>query len=235
MRTLLISASAIALAACGAPTASTPTPEAPAVADATAGPAEPVAEVEYPDAGTYLMDPDHTSVTWTVKHLGLSNYTARFDDIDIQLVLNPEDIALSSLSASIDPKSVDVVYKGNYLEHHADTGFTSWKDDLSQSERWFNANVFPAITFTATNITKTGPDTADVTGDMTLKGVTRPVTLNVKYNGVVNFPNAPDSDRVGFSATTTIKRSDFGFDTMAAFVGDEVHVMIEAEFNEATE
>jgi len=65
--------------------------------------------------------------------------------------------------------------------------------------------------------------------------VTRPVTLDVTYNGVANFPWAPDVDKIGFSATTTIKRSDFGQTTLAPNIGDEVEIIIETEFDLATE
>jgi len=228
MRTILISASAAILAACGAATGAGPAAPETAETAFTAGPAE----VELPDAGAYQMDPDHTSVTWTVKHLGLSNYTGRFTGIDIQLTLDPADVSKSTLSATIRPDSVDPYYVSDYTETHPDSGFGSWQEDLAFAERWFNARAFPEIRFVATEIEQTGPDTAKITGDLTLKGVTRPVTLDAKYGGVVNFPDAPETDRIGFSASTVIKRSEFGFDTLAAFVGDEVNVYIESEFTE---
>lgn len=233
MRKFLVSVSALALAACGAPAASGPAP-ADAAPEAAAAVTTNDPEIKLPQAGTYEMDPTHTSVTWTVKHLGLSNYTARFDNVDIKLTLDPENIAASTLRATIDPKSVDVNYPADYVSSHPDTGFSSWQQDLAEAERWFNANMFPQITFVATKIEQTGPDTAKITGDLTLKGVTKPVTLDAKYNGVVNFPNAPETDRIGFSASTIIKRSDFGFTTMDAFIGDEVAIYIESEFTEVT-
>ncbi|MEZ5968680.1 MAG: YceI family protein [Hyphomonas sp.] len=240
MRYSLISASVLVLAACGAPTATDAAPETPAAApvaaEATAGPDAPApVDVKYPKAGTYQSDPTHTSVTWTVKHLGLSDYTSRFDVTDAKLVLNPDDVALSTLNVTIDPNSIDPYYPADYKAALPDSGFDSWQDDLAHSERWFNANAFPKITYVSTGVEKTGPDTATVIGDLTLLGVTRPITLDVKYNGVMNFPNAPDVDRIGFSATATLKRSDFGMSAVSAFVGDDVNIMIETELTEVTE
>ena len=239
MRYSLISATVLSLAACGAPSATGPAPEpaaaAPVTAEPTAGPETQAAEVKYPEAGTYQSDPDHTSVTWTVGHLGLSNYTCRFDVTDAKLVLNPEDVSQSTLNVTIDPKSIDPYYPGDYKASLPDSSFENWQDDLANSERWFNSNAFPQIAYVSTGVEKTGPDTATVTGNLTLLGVTRPVTLDVKYNGVVNFPNAPDVDRIGFSATATLKRSDFGMTAVSAFVGYDVNIMIEIELTDVTE
>ena len=229
MRTILFTVSALALAACGAATSGAAAPET-TIAEATAGP-----EVELPHAGVYAMDPEHTSVTFTVKHLGLSNYTVRFTGIGIDLTLDPADVSKSTLSATIDPASVDPYFLGDYTASHPQTGFQSWQQDLAESQNWFNATAFPEITYTATNIEQTGPDTAKITGDLTLLGVTRPVVLDAKYNGKANFPSAPDTDRIGFSATTVLKRSDFGMTAAQAFIGDEVSVYIESELTEVTE
>ncbi|MCA8902339.1 MAG: YceI family protein [Hyphomonas sp.] len=254
MRHLILPVSALFLVACSeaAPTAAAP--EAPAAETADAAPPEaevpaaaqeseaPAAaeapapvEIDYPEAGRYQVDPNHAAITWSVNHLGLSDYEVGFNTFTIDLTLDPENPAQSAVNVSIDPKSVNPNYPGDYQVSHPSTGFTTWKDDLGQSNNWFNANAFPEITFASTEVDQTGPDTAKVTGDLTLLGVTKPVTLDVKYNGVVNFPNAPEMDRIGFSASTMIKRSDFGMTAMQAFVGDDVSIRIEAELNEVME
>ncbi|WP_430404586.1 YceI family protein [Hyphomonas sp.] len=235
MRLILASASALALVACGAPTAPASSAEAaPAVPAAApeAAPADAAVEVTYGKAATYKLDPTHASLIWRVKHLGLSNYTARFTNFDATLVFNPDDAAATSLTARIDPASVETDYSGDYKAGHADSGFESWNEHLGQSGDYFNASAFPEITFTSTAIIKTGPDTGTVTGDLTFLGVTKPVTLDVKYNGVAQFPWAPEADNIGFSATTTLTRSDFGLTAGTPYVGDEVEVIIEAEFGE---
>lgn len=231
MRLVLASVSALALVACGAPAAPASSAETnPVAAEAT--PAEPVAEVIYGKTATYTLDPTHASVIWRVKHFGLSHYTARFTTFDATLVFNPDDASATSLTARIDPASVETDYNGDYKSGHADSGFESWNEHLARSGNYFNAGAFPDITFTSTAITPTGADTGTVTGDLTFLGVTKPVSLDVRYNGVAQFPWAPEADNIGFSATTTLTRSDFGLSAGTPYVGDEVEVIIEAEFGE---
>jgi len=232
MRLFLISASVLAMAAC------TPATDAPA--SDTAAPAEevvateaaPVAEVAYGAAATYEADPYHTSVTWRVKHLGLSNYTARFKTVAATLAFNPDDLAANSVEVTIDPLSVETDFSGDYKGTHADSPFASWNDDLGKNPTWFNATAHPQITFKSTSATQTSPTTGTVTGDLTFLGVTKPVTLDVTYNGVAQLPWTPDQDRIGFSAKTTLKRSDFGMTGNLEFIGDDVDVIIETEFLE---
>ncbi len=240
MRLALASVSALALVACGAPSAPAETTETPAeatpVAAPEAAPAEaPAAEVKYGKTATYKLDITHASLIWRVKHLGLSNYTARFTDFDATLQFNPDDASATSLTATINPASVETDYMGDYKAGHADSGFESWNEHLAKSDQYFNASAFPQITFSTTAVAATGPDTGTVTGDLTFLGVTKPVTLDVTYNGVANFPWAPEEDHIGFSATTTLTRSDFGLTAGTPYVGDEVEVIIEAEFGEVAE
>ena len=234
MRTLLISAAAIALAACGSPSAPAATDtasETPAAtaettpAEATAGPAE--ADVTYGPAGTYALDLTHSSLTWKVSHFGLSNYTGRFTDFDATLVMDPENTSATSLTVTIDPTSVETDYPADYKASHADSGYETWNEDLSRDPKWLNSDAFGEITFTATEITKVSANTGKVTGDLTFLGVTKPVTLDVTYNGAAEMFG---SQKVGFSATTTLKRSDFGEAAYAPNIGDEVEIIIETEF-----
>ena len=226
MKLLLISASALVLAAC------TPAAETPA-ADAAPGAAEvaePVEEVALGAAGTYKADPWHTSVTWRVKHLGLSNYTARFKVVDATLLFDPADLAANSVEVTIDPLTVETDFGGDYKGTHPDSPYAGFNEQLAKSPDFFNAGEFPQIKFKSTGVTQTDTATGTVTGDLTFRGVTLPVTLDVTYNGMVQLPWTPGQDRIGFSATTTLKRSDFGMDGNLEFIGDEIDIVIETEF-----
>ncbi len=231
MRLFLISASALILAAC-APAAEAPAATEAAPAEAAATEAAPAAEVAYGKAATYKIDPTHASITWRVNHFGLSNYTARFKNFDATLTFNPADVAANAVEATIDPASVETDYPGDYKAGHADSPYASWNEDLAKNPQWFNATAHPLITFKSTAATQTSPTTGTLTGDLTFLGVTKPVTLDVTYNGVAQMPWAPDQDKIGFSAKTTLKRSDFGMAAYIPNIADDVEVVIEAEFAE---
>lgn len=233
MRLFLICASALVLAACTPASAPAASPESAApAAEAATTEAAPAAEVAYGKAATYKIDPTHASITWRVNHFGLAKYTARFKSFDATLSFNPADIAANAVDVTIDPLSVETDYPGDYKAGHADSGFASWNEDLAKNAQWFNAGAHPQISFRSTSATQASPATGTVTGDLTFLGVTKPVTLDVTYNGVARMPWAPDQDKIGFSATTTLKRSDFGMGAYIPNIADEVEVMIEAEFAE---
>jgi polyisoprenoid-binding protein YceI len=192
---------------------------APAVA-ATA------AAAPQPPAGAYTMDKAHTSVTFRVNHLGFSHYTARFSKVDGKLRFDPAAPASMAVEATIDPTSLEL-----------NTPPPGFHDQL-MGKPWFDAAAFPAITYRSTKVEVTGANTARVTGDFTLHGVTKPVVLEVTYNGGYP-PNSfdPGGARVGFSAHGVFKRSAFGMgagipapgSTMG--VSDDVEVAIETEFS----
>jgi polyisoprenoid-binding protein YceI len=177
-----------------------------------------------PPAGAYAIDKAHTSVTFRVSHLGFSRYTARFANVDGKLKFDPAAPASMAVAATIDPRSLAL--------NSPPAGF----HDQLMGKNFFEAAKYPAITFRSTKVAVTGPNTAKVTGDFTLHGVTKPVILDVTYNG--GWPaNAMDGARIGFSAHGSIKRSAFGmgFGVPAPGsnlgVGDDVEVMIETEFS----
>jgi polyisoprenoid-binding protein YceI len=111
------------------------------------------------------------------------------------------------------------------IQTHVDSLDDTLRDDV------FDAKKFPAATFVSTSITKTGDNTGTVTGNLTLNGITRPVSLNVTFNGGRNSPIPFQPYRIGFDATATIHRADFGLDGMfwSGLVGDDVNLMIESE------
>ena len=171
-------------------------------------------------AGTYVADRTHTNVLWTVSHFGTSNYIGRFSDIEATLVLDPTDPTKSKLTATIDPKSVDTNYPADDKDFNAEIS----------GEMFFDAAKFDTIKFVSTKIETTGNDTGKVTGDLTFHGVTKPVTLDVKMNAALNPHPMTQKPVVGFSATGTIKRSDFGVTALVGPVGDDVKLTIETEF-----
>lgn len=173
-------------------------------------------------SGTYQLDPAHASLVWKIKHLGLSRYTARFNKFDATITLDAENPTGSEVTATIDPSSVDT-----------DFPFADQKDFNAEltGEQWFNIAEFPEITFQSTELELTGDSVGTMTGDLTFLGVTRPVTLDVTLNGQLEKHPFAGGPAIGFSATSTFKRTDFGFETMLGpIVGDEVTIQIEAEF-----
>jgi polyisoprenoid-binding protein YceI len=224
MRSILLPVAALlAVAACSPQPAADKKAEAPAVAAPTATtPKPPKADIP---AGDYTLDKHHSTVVLRVSHLGFSNYTAAFAEFDAKLRFDQNNASASTLEATINPMSLTVPSPPD--------GFLA---ELTGNQ-WLNTATYPAITFKSTKVETTGADTGKVTGDLTLHGVTKPVVLDVVYNG--GYPGHPmdPNARVGFSAKGVFKRSDFGIaygvpapgTTMG--VSDEVQVTIEAEFS----
>lgn len=173
-------------------------------------------------SGTYALDPTHASVTWKVSHMGLSNYTARFTKFDATLLLDAAQPENSTLTVTIDPKSVRTDFPFPEKEDF---------DAKIAGEDFFDAGQYPEIRFVSTRMERLGPNTGKVYGDLTFHGVTRPIVMDVKLNGAKKHPMR-GVGAVGVSATTTFNRSDFGVKNLVPMVGDEVTVLIEAEFLE---
>ena len=164
-------------------------------------------------AGEYKLDKTHASVTLKLAHMGLSHYTLRFTGIDAVLNFDSAHPVLSKLDVTIDPKSVDT--------HDV-------KFDEEIASQFLDADKYPAIKFVAKSAKLTSKTTGEVTGDLTFHGVTKPQTLKVTFNG--GLKGMRGEQRLGFSAVTVVKRSDFGADRYVALVGDEVSLLIETEF-----
>lgn len=200
-------------------------PEASAwVSAARVSATAPAPSIEKIPAGDYKLDPAHSTFMFKVAHLGFSNFTAWFDTFSAELKLDPANPAAATLTATVDPASLTV--------HAPPAGF---QDEL-RGEQYVDAKQFPQITFKSTEIKMTGPNTADVTGDLTLHGVTKPVTLSMTYNGGYEGHVYEPRARIGFSAHGVFKRSDFGIgggvpkEGSNMGVSDEVTVVIESEF-----
>lgn len=167
--------------------------------------------------GTYAVDPKHAQVIFMVKHMGLSTFYGRFGKVSGTLVVDPEAPEQSTLDAQIDMTAID-------------THVPELDKELEDSV--FDSAKFPTATFKATKIAVTGDNTGTVTGDLTIKGITKPITLNVTFNGGRSSPIPIEPYRLGFDATGTIHRADFGLTgyIWGGFVGDDVTIAIEAEF-----
>ncbi len=173
-------------------------------------------------SGHYQMDKAHASLTWKVQHLGLAYYTARFTDFDIDLTFDAANPEKSTVSATINPAQVRTDYP--YPEED------DFDTVLATDAKWFNSTAFPKITFTATDLTLTGDNTGTMAGDLTFLGVTKPITLAVTLSGSQEKRPFTGVPALGFSATTTLKRSEWGLKTFLPLIGDDVQIIIEVEF-----
>jgi polyisoprenoid-binding protein YceI len=201
---------ALLLLACS-PAVQAPAPEAPAV-------------VSDAPAGEYRLDRSHADLTFRVSHIGFSMYTGRLSDFDATLHFDPANPETMSLDASVNVNSLALPAPPE--------GFLA----EMLGPQWFDAAQFPTMTFRSTAVELTGANTARVTGDLTLRGVTKPVVLDVTFNGgYAGHPMDPNG-RIGFSARGSLRRSAFGMgygvppegSTMG--VGDDVEIVIETEF-----
>lgn len=164
-------------------------------------------------AGTWVSDPAHTSVTARVRHMGVSNYVVRFNAVEANLTYDPAQPEQAQVTATIQAASLDV--GADYSRRFAD--------------QFLDASHNPVITFVATGLHRTGPNTGTMTGNLTLRGVTHPATFDVTFIGV--GPGLiPLTTRAGFTAVGTIRRSDFGSGFLQTIVGDDVTITIEVEF-----
>lgn len=173
-------------------------------------------------SGIYDLDPTHASITWKVDHLGLSKYTARFTKFTSKIKYDNTDPMNSQVIAEIDPTSIETDYPA--------TEEKDFNKKLIEDTSWFNSNKFPTIKFRSTGLEKTSETTADLTGDLTFLGVKKPITLNVTFNKALGNHPFKNKPAFGFSATGTLKRSDFGMDTYLPNIGDDVEIIIEAEY-----
>lgn len=166
------------------------------------------------DVETYSFDKAHTQIFFGVSHLGFSTSHGKFLDFDGSLTLDRTDLSKSAVDVTINTAGVNMDDQ-------------KWNDHLKNPD-FFNVEKFPAMTFKSTAVKVTGENTAEVTGDLTLLGVTKPVTLNVTHNK--SDKHAFSGKYVaGFSAKGTVKRSEFGMNYGLPMVGDDIEISIEVE------
>ena len=163
---------------------------------------------------TYKLDPNHTMVIAQWNHFGFSNPYANFGDVDGTLVYDADDVSASSVEVTLPL-----------------TGMDSFSDDFDKhllSADFFDIAKFPAATFKSTKVEAAGEGKLKVTGDLTIKDITRPVVLDVTLNKAADHPMTK-RPAIGFDATATIKRSDFDVAMYVPNVGDEVKLRITTE------
>ncbi|MEQ1752670.1 MAG: YceI family protein [Micropepsaceae bacterium] len=166
--------------------------------------------------GVYRVDPKHASVVFCIRHMDISNYCGRFSGVTGKINFNGSQPEKSSASIELDVASVNTP-----------------TDSLSAELRraFFETDKFPKASFVSTSIKLTGKSTAEITGDLTLHGVTRPATLVTTFNGGLQHP-LENAYAIGFSAATKLDIADFNFPDVdwKIFIADDVSLKIEAEF-----
>lgn len=184
----------------------------PALAQSDVGPGS--ADSAKVAAGTYAVDPLHTQALFTVKHFGFSIYTGQFTQPTGTLVLDPKNPSADKVDISF-PTDKAVTTIAHLNEHLA-------------SDQFLDSAKFPAAHFVSTKVTIKGSK-ATIAGDLTLHGVTRPIVLDARFIGGGTNP-MNKKVTIGFQATTTLKRSDFGVTYLTAVVSDSVPLTINAAF-----
>ena len=198
---LLLGAPALAFAQAAAPAGPPPAYKPP--------PKDPMAA----PAGTYMVDTNHSSIEARINHFGYSYSTLRFGVTQATLDWNPANPAAIKLNVTVAAKP-----EVSPIQYRADLA----------GPAVFNVAMFPTITFISTSVKKTGPTTADVEGNLTLLGVTKPEVIHAELVGAGKSPQGKPT--VGFTGTMKIMRSDFGLKFLLGPIGDEVNFVLDGEF-----
>ncbi len=168
---------------------------------------------------TYTLDPGHTMVLFSWNHFGFSNPTANLGQVEGTLVYDEKDPSKATVEATLPLSGLD--------------SFVPKLDEHLKSADFLDAAKYPNVTFKSTKVTPAGKGKLKVVGDLTVHGVTKPVTLDVTLNKIGPHPMMK-VQTVGFDATTTIKRSDFGVGAYVPNVSDEIKVRITTEAHDAS-
>nr|WP_298153027.1 YceI family protein [uncultured Pseudoxanthomonas sp.] len=163
---------------------------------------------------TYKLDPGHTNVLASWNHFGYSNPSINFGQADGTLVYDADKVSASSVQVTLPLTGLSALADQFY--------------DHLTSDKWFDAAKYPTATFKSTKVEAAGEGKLKVTGDLTIKGVTQPVVLDVTLNKAGEHP-MKKVPAIGFDATATVKRSDFGLGAYAPMVSDEVSLKITTE------
>ena len=183
-------------------------------------PAHAQTDVSKLPSGNYPVDLSHASVVWKVSHFGLSTYVGRFTDFAADLKLDSEDFTKSGVNVDIKVDSIATAYPWTDKEDF----------DKKLSAEWFKSAEHPSITFVSTNVGPLNSTTTQVTGDLTMLGVTKPVILDVTLNRALESHPFTKKPVIGFSAKTSLDRTEWGLSKYAPNSGAEVSIEIEGEF-----
>ena len=163
-------------------------------------------------ADKYTINLANSTVGFSIMRMGLNNLTGRFKEFSGSILFDEQNVSNSKVEVTIKTASFD-------------SGFDARDKDL-RSPNFFNVFEFPEMKFVSTKIVKTGENTGTITGNLTLLGVTKPVTLKTKFNRTSIHPRNKKTYS-GFSATGTLDRTDWGMNRLAKFVGPQVNLIIE--------
>ena len=163
---------------------------------------------------TYKVDPVHTTAIFRIKHLGVTYFYGRFNETTGSFTLNTENPCEMLFDVQIKTDSVDTNAAG--------------RNNHLKGPDFFNAKQFPTISFKSKSVESSGENTYAVSGDLTLHGVTKPITAQMEFVGQGD-KGRRFGYRAGFDATFTIKRSDYGMNFMQGMLGDEVTIMVGLE------
>ncbi len=169
-------------------------------------------------AGSYELDSSHGYISFTYSHLGFSNPHIGFTSFTVDLNLDNENPANSTVNVTIDATSV--------------TSRVEVFDGHLNGPNFFDTADNPTITFASTSVEVVGEDKLNVTGDLTIKGVTKPVTLDTTIKKAANHPMRK-TPTIGLSAMSNVSRSDWGLTRAVPNVGDEVTIFIDAELRKS--
>jgi polyisoprenoid-binding protein YceI len=171
-------------------------------------------------SGRYRVVRDHTQVVFSAMHLGLSPYYGRLGGATGTLTFSPLDPSRSTLAIELDTKTIATMSDAVSRALCADDAFACAKS--------------PKIVFRSTAIKRTSDTTGEIAGDLTIAGITKPVTLTARFHGGMQGPLGQDNYQLGFSAEATVKRSDFGLTKMiwSSTVSDDIRLFIAAEFEQ---
>lgn len=170
-------------------------------------------------AAPYVMDKSHAHVTFAVSHLGFSMVYGQFRKFEASIDFDPGNVEATRVEFRIDASSVETFWEA--------------RDRDLRSKNFLHVAEHPYITFRTTKVTPTGTDTADITGDLTIIGVTRPVTFKARLNKLAPSPFNRSTTIAGFSVTGKLDRTDFGMKYAAPAIGATVEIRLDLEISPA--
>ena len=171
---------------------------------------------------TWVQDPMHSKLGFTVTHLGIADISGYFDDYDVTITASKSDFSDAVIELTADVKSINTQVEQ--------------RDNHLRSEDFFDVEKYPTLAFKSTAIRKLKKDNYELIGDLTIRGVTKPVKVNMVYRGTTENPNADGAPVAGIQITTTLKRSDFGVGPgfPPPMIGDDVRIKADGEFGHKT-
>jgi polyisoprenoid-binding protein YceI len=165
----------------------------------------------------YALDKSHAFVTFTADHLGFSTVHGLFRDFDAEIDFDPGNVEATGLRFTVRTASVET--------------YDAARDDHLRSDAFFASDRYPEMVFTSTSVTPTGSDTAEITGNLTIRDVTREITLDATLNRLGPSPFFPDLTVAGFTVTGVIDRTDWGMTFGAPAIGTEIPIRIDLEIS----